>query len=58
MCVRHGANVDGRCCRVDVSAGSVGGEVYPTGTTVYYVSVHVVEANLACVKVVEVGTTA
>ena len=58
LCARRGANVDGRCHRVDVSAGSGGDEVYPTGTTVYYGSVRAGEANFSSVKVVGVGTTA
>ena len=57
-CARRGANVDGRCRCVDVSAGSGGVEVSTTGTTVYYGSVRSGKANLSCVKIVGVGTTA
>ena len=57
MCARHGANIDGRCRRVDVIAESGGGEVYTTGTTVYYGSVCAGEAKFFSVKVAGVGTT-
>ena len=57
MCASRGANVDRRCRRVDVSAGSRWGEVYITGTNVYYESVRYGEANVTCVRFVWVGTT-
>ena len=57
-CASHGANVGGRCRRVDVIAVSVGGEVYTTFTTVYYGNVRDGEANVACVRFVGVGTVA
>ena len=54
----RGANLYGRGCCVDVSAGSGGGEVYTTGTTVYYVSFRDGGGNFACVRFVGVVTTA
>ena len=54
---RRGANVDGRCRRVDVSAGRGGGEVYTSITTVYYRSVRDWADSVACVRFVRVGTT-
>ena len=55
---RSSANIAGRCRRVDVSAGSGGGEVYTNGTTVCYDSVCDGEDSVACVRFVGVGTTA
>ena len=57
MCALHGANIDGRCRRADVIAESGGGEVYTTGTTVYYGSFCSREAKFFSVKVAGVGTT-
>ena len=56
MCARCSANIDGRCRRIDASAGSSRGEVYPTGNTVYYVIVCSGEATFFSVKVAGVGT--
>ena len=47
-CSRCGASVDGGFCCVDVSAGSGGGEVYTSRTTVCYGSVHDGEDSVVC----------
>ena len=57
MCAGRSANVDGRCRHFDVSAGSGGGEVYNSGTTVYYSSVCYGEDSVTYVRYVGVGTT-
>ena len=57
-CASRGANVDGRCHRVDVSAWSGGGKVYTAGTTVYYAIVRDWEDSVDCVRFVGVDTTA
>ena len=54
---RRGANFDGGYHHVDVSAGSRGGEVYTTGTTVCYGSDRGIEDSVACIRFVGVGTT-